>query len=202
MGTYPDDTHTGCSSSQWPACGIYEYYSRYSWGQNYYPPWHSGGSGGGNVIVLADDDFTTWGWGVAYRWPSWAVDTIKLATNRLRTQHTEYWAYYGWTEEPQNTGYPGWPDPPPDASSGMSSLSGGGGDLDFDSPQVQLGKVVAEYGVDLNGNGQYDQLVIEAEVTVARPGGYRLLGQLSATEPMEALIGTGGVVSEAWVDTQ
>ena len=34
-------------------------------------------------------------------------------------------------------------------------------------PTVQFGQVVADYGVDLNGNGRFDQLVVDAQQIVA-----------------------------------
>lgn len=200
MGAYPDNSHSGCGSSSWPACGILRNYDRNSWGQSMYRPWHSGGNSSGNLIVLADHNWTRSAFGVAYRWPSWDIATIKLNPSRLMTQLTEYWSSFGWTQEPVNTGYPGWPTPPPGAAgTGESSaLAGATLGLGFQSPQVQLGEVVAEYGLDLNGNGQYDQLVLEVVVTAARAGDYWLLGQLGASQPEPALMGTGGLVGQAW----
>jgi hypothetical protein len=199
INEYPDDTHTGCSEAKWPQCGSLKHYSRYDWGKHRYRPWHSGGSGGGNVIVLADENWTYTG--LAYRWPSWDVDTIKLNPAKFMTQNTEYWQYWGWTEEPQNIGLPGWPPPPSgwaDAN-GINASSTEVAELDLQSSGIQLGNIVAEYGVDSNGNGQYDQLVLELEVTVTQPGDYWLLGQLSASQMEPALQGTGGVIAEAWV---
>jgi uncharacterized repeat protein (TIGR01451 family) len=46
------------------------------------------------------------------------------------------------------------------------------------SEYVQLGPVVDDYGVDADGNGQLDGLVIEAQVTVHKPGYYTLGGTL------------------------
>jgi hypothetical protein len=196
MNSYPDNTHTGCSESQWPKCGSYKYYSRYSWGRERYRPWHSGGGGRGNVIVLADEDWTSAG--LAYRWPSWDIDTIKLNPYKLMTQNAKYWRYWGWTREPVNTGYPGWPSlSGATDTSGMSASSTESTGLDFQSPEVQLGDIVAEYGLDLNGNGQYDQLVLEVEVTATQPGFYWLLGQLGTDHPAPMLIGTGGLVAQA-----
>jgi len=196
MNQEPDDTPIGCSSSVWPACGSFKDYSRSKWGTSKYRPWHSGGSGSGNVIVLADDYWTSTG--LAYRWPSWAVDTIKLNENRFMTQHTEYWRSFGWTQEPRNTGNPGWPPPPSGVSAAEATeLSNMGTGFDVQSSQVQLGDVVGEYGVDSNGNGQYDQLVLEVEVTVTQPGDYWLLGQLGADHPEPRLTGTGGLIAQA-----
>jgi hypothetical protein len=207
INSYPDNTHTGCAEPQWPMCGSYKYYSRYQWGKQKYRPWHSGGGGGGNVIILADENWEYTG--LAYRWPSWDVDVIKLNPQKLMTQNTEYWSYWGWTREPQNIGSPGWPPPPRGASANeVSASSTGVTGLNFQSSEVELGEVVAEYGVDLNGNGQYDQLVLEVEVTATRPGEYWLLGDLSldASQPQTQLqssftLGTGGVIANALTAT-
>jgi len=74
--------------------------SRYSWGRYRYVPWHSGGSGSSSVIMAADEN---WGSGHAYRWPSWDWDAI-ARQSWLETLFAPYWAYYGWSQEPQVTG--------------------------------------------------------------------------------------------------
>jgi hypothetical protein len=196
MYHYPDNTHTGCDEPQWPRCGSVKYRSRYDWGRGNYRPWHSGGSGAGNVIILADDQWTSTG--LAYRWPSWDVDTIKLNPQRFMTQNSEYWRYYGWSREPRNTGLPGWPSHSMSMDAGgLSPSSTENTQFDFQSPEVQLGDVVAEYVVDANRDGQYDQLVLEVEVTVTQPGSYQLLGHLGADHPEPKLMGTGGLIAEA-----
>ncbi len=193
--TYPPDNNKiGCSEPQWPQCGNNKYYSRSSWGQSYYRPWHSGGGGGGNLIVLGDENWQQV-WGVGYRWPSWDVDTIKRDPYRLATQNANYWGHFGWTSEPTDTGYPGWPSPPSSTSTSATE----GMALDVQSAEVQLGDVVAEYGLDLDGNGQYDQLVIEVEVSATQPGSYWLLGQLGASRPEPSLIGSGGLIAQALI---
>jgi hypothetical protein len=40
------------------------------------------------------------------------------------------------------------------------------------SPGIQLGQVLDDYGVDLDGNGRFDQLVVEVELNVTQPGDY------------------------------
>ena len=47
---------------------------------------------------------------------------------------------------------------------------------------VQLGGVIADYGVDLDGNGRFDQLVVEVEVYVTQPGSYSMGGLLDSSE--------------------
>jgi hypothetical protein len=202
MNEYPDNTPTGCAAGQWPACGSYKYYSRSDWGKSIYKPWHSGGGGNGNVMVLGGENWTSTG-SRAYRWASWDIDAIKLNTSKFATQFAEYWRSYGWTGEPRNTGSPGWPPPPPGAAA-SETPSGPveGTAFDFQSAQVQLGDVVAEYGIDSNGNGQYDHLVLEVQVAAAQPGDYWLLGQLSASRPVAGLAASGGVIAEAWAQAR
>ena len=47
---------------------------------------------------------------------------------------------------------------------------------------VQLGQVVADYGVDLDGNGRFDQLVVEVEVNATQPGYYSVGGLIDGDE--------------------
>jgi uncharacterized repeat protein (TIGR02543 family) len=47
---------------------------------------------------------------------------------------------------------------------------------------VRIGQVVADYGVDLDGNGRFDQLVIEVEVSTAQPGYYSIGGFIGSPE--------------------
>ena len=66
-------------------------------------------------------------------------------------------------------------------------------------PAVQIGEVVAEYGVDTNGNGQFDNLVIEVEMTANQAGEYAVRAQLGASrfEPdLPDLIAAGEVLDE------
>lgn len=211
----------------WPQCGTVKYRTRVNWGHSSgdYRPWHSRSgyptTSGGSVMVLADDNWT--GTGLAYRWPSWITTTwispndpitpvvaagtqMMLNTSKMRTQNAKYWVNWGWTQEPTNLGVPqdnsnpvGWPPAP---SSGVGGFSINNqtqtvSPFDYQSAQVQLGNVVKEYGVDTNGNGQYDKLVLEVEVTAAQPGRYWLRGQLSATKFDPSLDASGGVLAEA-----
>lgn len=220
MNSEPDNTKTPSScvtGGNWPRCGTVKNQARSSWGQNSsYRPWHSGGTGSGaSVMVLADDNWTSTG--LAYHWPSWITATLtwpdgtevvgrgtrmNINTNMLKTQHTKYWGAWGWTQEPTNLGSPGWPPAPDEGISGFSVTDNPqtSSSLDYQSTQVQLGNVVNEYGVDTNGNGQYDQLVLEVEVTAAQAGHYWLRGELSATHADPSLIATGGVLAEALTD--
>lgn len=204
------------SSGNWPRCGTQKYRLRSDYGGNHgdYQPWHSGGDGsGGSVMILADDNWT--GTGLAYRWPSWITTTwlsphdpitpvvaagtqLLIDTNRFKTQNAKYWPLWGWTQEPTDIGQPGsWPPAPSSGVGGFSVMNSEVSPFDYQSAQVQLGDVVNEYGVDANGNGKYDQLVLEVEVTVAQAGRYWLRGDLSATQSDSSLAGTGGVLAMA-----
>jgi len=44
---------------------------------------------------------------------------------------------------------------------------------------IQFGRVVADYGVDLDGDGRFDQLVFEIQVNVAQAGDYWIHGTLA-----------------------
>lgn len=200
MGDEPNDSPTGCSSG-WPKCGSVKNQSRSAWGAHgNYKPWHSGGGGGASVIVLAGDNWTETG--TAYRWGSWDVGEIRLDPTRLNTVFSIYWGRYGWNKEPTNLGKPGWPPRPGSALAGLAAMSPESNSLDVQSAKVQLGNVVKEYTVDSNGNGQYDQLVLEVEVTAAQPGRYWLLSQLRATRSNPTLTAAGGILSEALVNPE
>ena len=51
--------------------------------------------------------------------------------------------------------------------------------LQAQSDLVQLGAVVGDYGVDLDGNGRFDKLIVEVDVTALQPGNYTIGGMLS-----------------------
>ncbi|MDH4135309.1 MAG: transglutaminase domain-containing protein, partial [Anaerolineae bacterium] len=91
--------------------------SRYSWGRDWYRPWHSGGTGNGSTIMAADENWDwsqtggseSW-WGNDSRWPSWDWDAI-VRYSWFDTMFVPYWSYWGWSQEPQDTGNPpyAWP---------------------------------------------------------------------------------------------
>jgi len=56
---------------------------------------------------------------------------------------------------------------------------------------------VADYGVDLDGDGDFDQLVVEVQVTAAQAGPYWVEGELSVGDPAQAVPGSGGLVATA-----
>lgn len=202
------------SSGNWPQCGTLKDNSRSNWGRYRYRPYHSGGGGSGVAIVLADDNWTSTG--LAYRWPSWITATwtapvtptgvvtamgveMNINTSKMRTKNAAYWEYYGWTQEPVNLGSPGWPPAPPSGggAGALAALTVAGSSDDFQSSQVQLGNVVNEYGVDTNGNGRYDRLVLEVEVTAAQPGSYWLRAELVPSQFEPSLDHMGGLIATA-----
>ena len=64
-------------------------------------------------------------------------------------------------------------------------------------PAVQLGQVISERALDTNGNGQYDQLVLEVEATVSRAGAYWIWGELASAQYAASVENSGGVVAES-----
>ncbi|MCL4299809.1 MAG: hypothetical protein KJ077_29005 [Anaerolineae bacterium] len=192
MSHEPDNSHL-CGGSNWPRCGTVKNRSRSDWGG------HSDYRGGA-AMILAGDNWTERG--LAYRSGSWNRGVIRLNETRLNTVFSIYWRNFGWSKEPRNLGNPGWP-PAPSASLTANEVSTQADTLlQAQSAQMQLGQVINEYGLDTNGNGQYDQLVLEVEVTAAQAGRYWLRGQLSATQTDPSLMGTGGVLAEALVNPE
>lgn len=190
IGAYPDNTHMGCTSS-WPACGTNQYYTRYDWGRIKYRPWHSGGTGRGDVIVLANENWSSYG--LAFRWGSWDIDAIKINPARMATQNAIYWRYWGWTEEPENIGLPGWPPAPNNAGVSQDENNG------------IIGAVTKERTIDTNGDGQYEQLALTLNLATLSPGKYWVMGHLSADQNEttdQALRLSGGLVSVALAEVE
>jgi hypothetical protein len=50
------------------------------------------------------------------------------------------------------------------------------------SPPVQIGEVIGDHGVDVEGNGRFDQLVIEVELNVTQPGYYSIGALIDSPE--------------------
>ncbi len=50
------------------------------------------------------------------------------------------------------------------------------------APEVQLGDITADYGKDLNGDGRFDELTIEFNVTSSMAGDYQLGGYIQVGE--------------------
>jgi hypothetical protein len=56
-----------------------------------------------------------------------------------------------------------------------------------------------DYGLDLDGDGYFDQLVVEIEVNAMQPGTYWFQTDLGADHQVPTLIGTGGLIAAAVV---
>ncbi len=102
-------------------------------------------------------------YGHDYRWPSWDRDTI-VRYYWFDTLFVPYWSYWGWWREPTVTGTPpyDWPG---------SRVGGAVESADEDEDGGLAVQRVGDYGVDLDGDGRFDQLVVEIEVGAARAGG-------------------------------
>jgi hypothetical protein len=167
--------------------------SRYSWGRDRYRPWHSGGGGGGSVIMAAGENWPwSFGWGNEYRWPSWHWDVI-VRKDWVETMFVPYWRRFGWTREPRIIGTPpgDWP-----------RVTGYAMFVDEMAGQSQPGLIVRglkDYGLDLDGDGYFDQLVIEIEVNAPQPGTYWFQADLGVDRQVPTLVWTGGLIATAVV---
>jgi hypothetical protein len=96
---------------------------------------------------------------------------------------------------------------PPGGGLGATSMSLGALDMEDEptldtlpqipqaqSDRVQFGPVVNDYGVDPDGNGRFDELVIDVEVTASQPGYYTIGGLLALPG---ALIPYGGIYANS-----
>lgn len=54
---------------------------------------------------------------------------------------------------------------------------------------------IHDYGIDLDGDGYFDQLVIEIEIDVPQPGTYWLQGELGANHLVPTLAWSGGIIA-------
>ncbi|MBE7552576.1 MAG: hypothetical protein HS126_16015 [Anaerolineales bacterium] len=72
----------------------------------------------------------------------------------------------------------------------------------FASGKVHLGNILGEYGLDEDGDGHFEALVIQVNVKANQAGSYWIQGQLGTDD--SSFIGTGGVmaVDEFKVDLQ
>ncbi|MDH4137176.1 MAG: hypothetical protein OEW09_10750, partial [Anaerolineae bacterium] len=150
--------------------------SRYSWGRDRYRPWHSGGTGNGSTIMAADENWDwsqtggsgSW-WGNDSRWPSWDWDAI-VRYSWFDTLFVPYWRYWGWSREPRITGTPpgDWPSVTGfamDTSSDSQAIfpsataSTSVGEMPGPSQPGLTVRGVNDYGLDLDGDGHFDQLV-------------------------------------------
>jgi hypothetical protein len=76
------------------------------------------------------------------------------------------------------------------------------GSFDEASSGAQASLVVRgtrDYGVDRDGDGYWDQLIVEIEASAARPGIYWMRGELGAQGHATPLLATGGLIAAAVV---
>jgi hypothetical protein len=147
--------------------------------------------GGEGVYVAGEnwtwDDLDGGGWpgGDDFRLGSWDKSQIV----KKDWYETRFRAYWGWSSEPYVTGSPpaDWPWPSyasegldtssvpesPPAEQGREALS-----TTSEEAEIKIGPVVADYGVDEDGDGRFDRLVFEIEVNAPQAGDYWVRGLL------------------------
>jgi hypothetical protein len=137
---------------------------------------YAGGENWANIDCVdnpACDDF---------RMASWDLDRTAMTAKIVKKGwwETRFVDYWDWPSEPEVIGSPpgDWPDPPPSLRVAETGKS-------LDSV-VQFGQVVTDYGVDLDGDGRFDQLVFRIEVNAVQAGDYWIRGALGGnfTLPM------------------
>jgi hypothetical protein len=115
------------------------------------------------------------------RLASWDYD-MSAKTGQIykkSTIETRFMAYLDWSSEPTVVGSP--PDDWPQVPSSLTAASSGspqvGADLNGDAV-IRFGPVMADYGLDLDGDGLFDQLVFAIDVYVFEAGDYWIRGVL------------------------
>jgi hypothetical protein len=130
----------------------------------------------GDMIVAGKSNWemedTNTFWGQGAQWDYIIGNYNKHQIVRWDWVDTLAKPYWGWSREPTDIGDPLYVPPWP---TGMQSA-----ETASQPSIVQLGQVVADYGVDLDGNGRFDQLVIEVEVNVTQPGYYSMGGLIDS----------------------
>jgi len=129
-----------------------------------------------------------------YRMATWQFDKSNKVGKIVKKDwwETRFVDYWGWPAEPTVTGTP--PDDWPDLSgpTEMAALSNAGlatGNHTLYIPivlnnsvpasAIQFGQVVADYPVDLDNDGRFDQLVFKIQVNVTQAGNYWFRGRLA-----------------------
>jgi hypothetical protein len=85
-------------------------------------------------------------------------------------------------------------EPPPAAAATPAALPAIGALSEGGQPGLTV-RGLQDYGVDLDGDGYFDQLVVEIEVNAPQAGTYWIQGQLGADHNVPALLGTGGLIA-------
>jgi hypothetical protein len=195
---YSDWEPGGCG---WDCGSGYEsLLSRDDWGSGYYSPWHSGGGGSSSTVMAAGED---WPWegtsGIGetaeeYRWPSWDWDVI-VRHSWFDTLFVPYWSSLGWLSEPRIIGSP--PNDWPGYTNSAADVSPESWGIVQEDDQTQVDVYgVKDYGVDLDGDGYFDQLVVELRVSAPQAGTFWLRGHLGVDYLVPSLAGTGGLIAQ------
>jgi len=82
---------------------------------------------------------------------------------------------------------------PPNALSSTGALADGW--VTGDGQAGWSARGIDDYGVDLDRDGHFDQLVVEIEVNATQPGTYWIQGELGVDRPLPSLAGTGGLIA-------
>ncbi|NBD34496.1 MAG: PKD domain-containing protein [Chloroflexi bacterium] len=159
-----------------------------NWGGGYVPlgstsGWYTSGQG---VYAAAEN----WNWADTrdgewsgaddFRLASWQFDKSSKEGQIIKKDwfETRLVDYYDWPSEPEVIGAPpeDWPNPP--ATTAMATMASS--DLtDELTSVIQIDQVVADYGMDLDGDGRFDQLAFDIQVEVQQAGVYWFQGQLA-----------------------
>ncbi|RLC83824.1 MAG: hypothetical protein DRJ03_15980, partial [Chloroflexi bacterium] len=153
--------------------------------------WYAGSSGQG--VYAGGENWSSLG-GDAFRMATWDLDRTAMTGKIVKKDwwETRFVDYWGWSEEPEVIGSPpnDWPDPPGGA---MAMATFSNADLDIvnhmvympiilgsvSGSTIQFGRVVADYPVDLDDDGRFDQLTFQIQVNVAQAGDYWFRGRLA-----------------------
>jgi hypothetical protein len=151
---YPSSYEGGYYPLWWPSAWYNSGQGVYAAGENW--PW----SGIDGITTPYQDDFRQGSW-----------DRTRIV--KKYWWETRFRAYWGWSSEPRVTG-----SPPADWPAPRYGLGGPGVSSTSETSVVEFGQVVADYGLDLDGDGRFDQLVFEIEVNARQAGDYWIRGML------------------------
>ncbi|MCP4538167.1 MAG: tandem-95 repeat protein [Chloroflexi bacterium] len=129
-----------------------------------------------------------------YRMATWQFDKNNHVGKIVKKDwwETRFVDYWGWPAEPTVTGTPpgDWPDLSgptammllPDASPSTDNhtiYTGIENNDNISNSTIQFSQVVANYGVDMDNDNRFDQLLFEIQVSVAQADDYWFRGQLA-----------------------
>jgi hypothetical protein len=146
--------------------------------------WYNGGQG---VYAAGPDwDWNDLGGGTPYK------DVFRQGSWNRRQIVRKYWFetrfvdYLNWSSEPRVTGSPPGDWPPLSWGSSTAALTSG-------ASVVEFGQVMGDYGLDLDGDGRFDQLVFDIQVNARQAGNYWVRGLLGG----DYVVPVGGQLIEA-----